>query len=93
MVALPGFTEVRLCEKILYLNNHKAVGGRLTRAGVYIHIQLIHDAAQQTPTGHCKAIIFQLKIFYTYQTIRIFFLLLKIVSITSKNIRKRKMYK
>ena len=92
MVALPGFTEVRLCEKILYLNNHKAVGGRLTRAGVYIHIQLIHDAAQQTPTGHCKAIIFQLKNFL-YISNNNFFLLLKIVSITSKNIRKRKMYK
>ena len=32
------------------------------RQGVYVHIQLIHNAVQQKVTQHCKVIILQLKI-------------------------------
>ena len=28
---------------------------------IYVYLQLIHIVAQQKPTQHCKAIIFQLK--------------------------------
>ena len=37
------------------------VGGRLTRKGIYVYLQLIYDAIQQKTTQHCKAIILQLK--------------------------------
>ena len=35
--------------------------GEYTREGIHVQIQLIHFAAQQTPTEHCKATIVQLK--------------------------------
>ena len=35
--------------------------GEYTREGIRVQIQLIHFAAQQTPTEHCKATIVQLK--------------------------------
>ena len=37
------------------------MGGRLTREGTRVYIQLIHTVVQQKLTQHCKAIIFQLK--------------------------------
>ena len=37
------------------------VGGRLTRKGIYVYLQLIYDAIQQKTTQHCKAIILQFK--------------------------------
>ena len=37
------------------------VGGRLTRKGIYVYLQLIYDVIQQKTTQHCKAIIFQFK--------------------------------
>ena len=36
-------------------------GGKLTREGVYVYLQVIHSVVQQQPTQHCRAIIFQLK--------------------------------
>ena len=30
--------------------------------GIYVHLQLIHMVVLQILTGHCKAMIFQLKI-------------------------------
>jgi len=37
------------------------VGGRLTRKGIYVYLQLIYNVIQQKTTQHCKAIILQLK--------------------------------
>ena len=32
------------------------VGGRLKREGIYVYLKLIHIAAQQKQTQHCKQI-------------------------------------
>ena len=37
------------------------MGGRLTREGIHVYLQLIHAVVQQKLTQHCKAIILQLK--------------------------------
>ena len=37
------------------------VGGRLTRKGIYVYLELIYDCIQQKTTQHRKAIILQLK--------------------------------
>ena len=39
------------------------VEGRSRREGIYVYIQLIHFIVQQKLTQHCKATIFQLKIY------------------------------
>jgi len=37
------------------------VGGRLTRAGIYVYLQLIHIVVWQKPTQHCEAVMLQFK--------------------------------
>ena len=37
------------------------MGGRSTREGVYVYIQLIHYIVQQKVTQHCKEILLQWK--------------------------------